>query len=60
MNIKRVDIACFMEGTFVQPFCTVVDAVAYNNLSNFLMIQRWYETSPDAATGMQASDSEKK
>lgn len=49
-----------MEGTFVQPFCTVVDAVAYNNLSNFLMIQRWYETSPDAATGMQASDSEKK
>lgn len=60
MNIKTVDIACFMEGTFVEPFCRMVDAVAYNNLGNFLMIQRWYKTPTDAAIGMQASDSGKK
>lgn len=60
MNIKRVDIACFMGGTFVQPFCTMMDAVAYNNLSNFLVIQRWDKTPTDAPIGMQTSDCEKK
>lgn len=49
-----------MEGTFVEPFCTMIDAVAYNNLSNFLVIQRWYKTPTDAPIGMQTSDSEKK